>query len=186
MSVEHQPKAPQGPEKGHQAELEAMAKDHLEQLAKPEAGSAEHADKEQRVEAARDIINKPDVPEQPAPVQEQETPPAPTFAAKIDHVLNYSQTMASLQRKLNPASRTFSKVIHVPAIEKTSEALEKTVMRPSVVAGATWSAFLTGLIFYITARVYGFQLTGSEMLVALLAGAVLGILLEGLARLIRR
>ncbi len=183
MSVEHQPKPGQNHERDHQAELASMAKEQLErQSVSPEA-AAEHA--EQRAEAAREVINQPE-PEQQTPAQEQEAAPAPTFAARIDHALNYSQTMASLQRKLTPASRAFSKVIHIPVVEKTSEALEQTVMRPSVVAGATWSAFITGLVFYVVARLYGWTLSGTEMLVALVAGGILGIALEGLARLLRR
>jgi hypothetical protein len=185
MSVEHQPTPSQDHERAS-AELESMGREQLESLKANPEKSVEHA--EQRAEAAREVINKTEpVPEPEPGDKEQEMPtPAVSFVARLDHALNYTQTLASVQRKLDPVSRSFSKAIHAPAIEKTSEALEGTVMRPSIVAGATWTAFITGLIFYLVARYYGFTLSGSEMLIALVAGAILGIVLEGLARLFRR
>lgn len=99
---------------------------------------------------------------------------------------NYNETLTSLQNRMTPASKTFSKFIHSPAVEKTSEILEDTVMRPSVVMGTTWTALTVGVVFYATARVYGFKLSGSEMLLALLGGAVLGLVMEGIWLFIRQ
>jgi hypothetical protein len=92
----------------------------------------------------------------------------------------YNETLASLQNRMSPSSKAFSKLIHNPAVEHTSSILESTIMRPSVVMGTTWTALIVGVIFYVTARVYGFKLSGSEMLLALLGGAVLGLALEGI------
>ena len=92
----------------------------------------------------------------------------------------YNETLTSLQNKMTPGDKAFSKVIHNPVVENTSEALENTIMRPSVVMGTTWTAFIVGLIFYLTARYYGFKLSGSEMLLALVGGAALGLLIEGI------
>lgn len=99
---------------------------------------------------------------------------------------NYNETLVSVQDKLSPASRVFSKVIHNPVVEKTSEVMEQTIMRPAVVMSATWTAFLAGLIFYLTARFYGFTLAGSEMLLALVGGGVLGLTLEMIWNATRR
>jgi hypothetical protein len=99
---------------------------------------------------------------------------------------NYSDTLGSVQNRLSPGSRTFSKIIHAPAVEHSSELLERTIMRPSVVMGTTWTAFIVGLIFYLTARYYGFKLSGGEMLLALFGGALLGLTLEGIWYFIRQ
>ena len=64
--------------------------------------------------------------------------------------------------------------------------LEKTVMRPSVTLGATWTALIVGVVFYWTARHYGFRLSGSEMILALIVGGLLGAGLEWLGFLLRR
>jgi len=99
---------------------------------------------------------------------------------------NYRDTLTSVQNRLSPSSRAFSKVIHTPAIERSSELMERTIMRPSIVLGTTWTAFIVGLVFYLTARWYGFQLSGTDMLLALLGGALLGLTLEGLWYFIRQ
>jgi hypothetical protein len=183
MSVEHQPRPSESHERA--AELQEAAKERLEQLRKdPETSAEQHSEK--RAEAAREIIAAQEQAPEPPAEQEQAAPARASFVARLDHVLNYRDTMTSIQRKLSPVSRNFSKVIHTPAVENVSEALESTVMRPSIVAGATWSAALVGLVFYVTARVYGWTLSGSEMLAALLAGAVLGLVIEAIARSLRR
>jgi small-conductance mechanosensitive channel len=168
-----------------QAELEALGRERLKELdeAAPEAAAENQAE---RAEQARETLANHEVaPTEPMARADQETPTS-TLADTLDRVLNYRQTMASLQRRLSPASRNFSKVIHNQAVESTSEALEKTVMRPSVALGATWTALIVGLIFYLTARHYGYRLSGFEMIAALIVGGILGVILEGLSRFFRR
>jgi hypothetical protein len=70
-------------------------------------------------------------------------------------------------------------------VEKTAEALEHNLARPSVLAGATWTALAVGSLFYAIARHYGFNLSGSELLFSFIVGALLGILFEGLWRIVR-
>jgi len=180
MSVEQQPTSHETHEQS-KAELEALGRERMLELGvkTPEA-SAEH--QEQRAEAAREAIGKHEPAPEPAPAVEAA---APAFAARLDALVNYTQTVQSLQRRLSPVSRTFSRVIHNTAIEKTSEALETTIMRPSVVTGALWSAAIVGLAFYLVARHYGYALSGSEMLVSMLVGGVIGGLLETASRAVR-
>jgi hypothetical protein len=185
MSVEHQPKPDQSMDRAAQHELEAMGQKQLEKLKTTPENATEHA--EQRAEQAREIINKQEPQPEPDAVAAETEKPASSsrFIPHFDHQFNYRDTLASVQRKLSPAARQFSAVIHNPAIEKTSEALEKTVMRPSIVAGATWTAVVVGLMFYGAARFYGFALSGSELIVALLAGGLIGGVLELVMRLLR-
>jgi hypothetical protein len=135
-----------------------------------------------RAEAAREIINyqehAPETDPEPTP-----EPSAPKVRVPfIDHKLNYADTMRSVQKRLSPASRTFSKVIHAPIIEKTSEVLENTVARPSVTLGTTLTALLVGSVFYLTAYHFGYMLSGSELLFSFIVGALIGIVIEGLWR----
>jgi hypothetical protein len=94
--------------------------------------------------------------------------------------------MAHLRRRLKPANRAFSQVIHTPVIEATSETLENTVARPSVLLGTVWTALIVGGIFYLTARFFGYSLSGSELLFSFIVGGLLGIVGEGVVRAIRR
>jgi hypothetical protein len=139
---------------------------------------------ENRAEHAREVIHHH---EQPEPSHhEHEAAPRPHTAHLLNHKLNYRQTLASVQRKLRPVSRSFSKFIHQPAVERASDAVGKTVARPSVSAGATWTALIVGIVFYFTARRYGYTLSGSELIIAFVVGAILGLLLEGAFRVARR
>ncbi len=64
--------------------------------------------------------------------------------------------------------------------------MEKTVARPSLMLGTTWTALIVGSIFYLTARHYGFTLSGSELLFSFVVGALLGLVLEGLWQAFKR
>lgn len=169
--------------KASKAELEALGNERLQELSETGAEQARDNNAE-RAEQARDLIKHHEPAPEPTPVADKETPRS-GFAAKLDYVLNYRQTMVSLQQRLSPASRNFSKTIHAPIVERTSEALEKTVMRPSVTLGATWTALIVGGVFYEVARHYGYHLSGFEMLGALVVGGILGVLIEGALRLVR-
>jgi histone H3/H4 len=174
MSVESEPRPAQT--ERNQAEIESAAQERLQELAeKSPEQTAEN--QSERAEQAREVLAQHEQTPEPAATADRETPTS-NLAATLDRVLNYKQTMASVQRRLSPASRRFSKVIHNKAVESTSEALEKTIMRPSVTLGATWTALIVGSIFYLTAHYYGYRLSGFEMLGALIIGGIIGITLE--------
>lgn len=181
---ERQPMAPERAERHEAGELEALAREQLDQLRHTPEAAAEQA-AEQRAEQAREIIERHEPEPQLTPA-EPPPPPLASLAGHFDRLLNYRDTLSRVQRQLKPASRRFSAVIHAPAVERTSEALGKTVLRPSVVTGALWGAAITGLIFYIAARHYGFLLSGSEMPLALVGGGLIGLIIERLAQRFRQ
>lgn len=181
MSVEHQPRSNES--LSHSAEVERAARERLEQLSHQPERADDHPDK--RAERAREIINQSEqAPEPQAKAAEQAQ--GPSLHAHLSHIFNYAETMASMQRRLSPTSRRFSRVIHTPAVEKTSEIIGNTVMRPSVTLGATTTALVVGFFFYFTAKHYGFRLSGSELLLSLLVGGVIGIVIEAIVKLAQR
>lgn len=179
---EHGPKKLEVGKSTESAELEKMGQERREQLTetKLEQQPDQHTE---RAEQAREAISKHE--NQPTPA-EQENKPVAHHPLLLDRALNYKQTLASLQRQLSPASKSFSKVIHQPAIEKTSEVLEQTILRPSIALGATTTAFIVGAFFYLTARHYGFALSGSEIILSLVIGAIIGLTVEALVSLLHR
>lgn len=181
MSERHQEHAERHVE--HHAELAAEREGRLEALQnnRPEK-SGETA--QERAEAAREIIHRHE--QTPEPVEREAAPARHHLPQLLNPRLNYEQTLASVQRRLKPLSRGFSKLIHTPAIERTSDAVGSTIARPSVAAGSTWTALVVGLVFYFTARRYGYTLSGSELLISLVVGALLGLVLEGAWRAARR
>ena len=167
---------PTGPEQHRQQnELEQAAKERLEQLQNKTENAEQDPDK--RAEAAREKIELH--AEEPAPAAEKEQSAPSRPAALLDPILNYKHTLKSLQNRLKPAQKRFSQVIHQPTVEKVSDALGKTVMRPSVSLGAVVTAVLVESFFYFTARHYGYVMSGSEVILALLAGGLIGLFLEG-------
>ncbi len=136
----------------------------------------------EQLEAARLKLEQQPEPQASAAEKDTIVTNKPT---RLDKEVAYVDTLRSLQRHLSPASRQFSKVIHSPTVEKTSEIAGATVARPSVLLGATTTAALLGGFLYVTARVGGFSLSGSEFILSLVVGGVLGLIIEGLAKIIK-
>ena len=181
MNERDQPKATPERASKSKIELQKLGEERIAELRNtPEADGQ---NQEKRAEEAREKIAHH--AEMPA-TAETSRPGHTTVMAHLDHKLNYVQTLASVQRRLQPMSRQFSRVIHAPAVEAVSEVLGKTALRPSVTLGATWTAALVGIIFYFTAREYGYHLSGAEIIVSLLLGGLLGLLTEFIVKLLAR
>lgn len=136
----------------------------------------------EKLEAARETIEKQ--AEAPVAMAEKETPKG-HHPTRLDKKASYWQTVHAMQRRLSPASRKFSKFIHNPSVEEASEIVGKTILRPSVALGATTTALIVGAFFYLTARNYGFLLSGSEFTLSLLVGGILGAIIELTTKTIR-
>ncbi|HSX14348.1 MAG TPA: hypothetical protein VLE72_00340 [Candidatus Saccharimonadales bacterium] len=157
--------------------------------AKPESTSPEHyteseADRGRKVEAARQSLERET--KSVDTLKPKEAEPAKKEPTGLDRKAAYADTMATLQRHLPTFSRGFSKVIHNPVIDKTSEVVGSTVLRPSITLGATSTALLVGGFTYFLAKHYGYSLSGSAMLLSLVIGGLIGLLIEGLSKLFRR
>lgn len=105
------------------------------------------------------------------------TPETPRQITKDDRTASYQKTMKKMQSELPPASRTFSKVIHNPAVEKASEAIGNTVARPNLIIAGALGA-IASVIVYFVARHYGYVLSGSETIILFGCGWVIGAIIE--------
>lgn len=109
-----------------------------------------------------------------AELNKQESVPRIT---KQDIALSYRKTMRSMQSQLSTPSRAFSKVIHNPVVEKTSDIVGNTVARPNlIIAGAIGA--IASIVVYLLAKNYGYLLTGSETIVLFITGWVVGAVIE--------
>lgn len=158
-------------------EIELAAAERLRRI---EKSSERNENRNQSVEAAREKIARAETPNPYEAALKPE--PAPVLTKAV----SYRHTMMSLQNRLRPARRRFSKFIHAPAVEAASEAVGKTILRPSISLGATTTAVLFTGFLYFSARYYGFELRGSEIWISLLLGAVIGLALEFIYKLIKR
>lgn len=98
--------------------------------------------------------------------------------SKTQKKLAYKQTMRHIQSEMPPTSRVFSKVIHSPIVESTSDVIGKTVARPNAVLAGSFTAFVVTLGLYSLAQYIGFPLSGFEMIGAFIVGWIIGILFD--------
>lgn len=98
--------------------------------------------------------------------------------SKQEKKANYRKTMKRVQADMPPAQRAFSKFIHNPAVEKTSEALGNTVARPNAILSGAMVAFILVLAVYLIAKHFGYVLSGFETIGAFIAGWAIGILYD--------
>lgn len=103
---------------------------------------------------------------------------APRMITRRDKDASYQQTMNHIQAKMKAPSRTFSKVIHNPVVEKVSDAAGSTIARPNAILFGGLFAFLGVLGLYALARHIGFALSGFETIAMFIIGWIIGILVD--------
>ncbi len=91
---------------------------------------------------------------------------------------SFKRTMSHVQKDMSPASRAFSKVIHNPVVDKVSSAVGNTVARPNLILAGAIGTLTLGLGFYVIARHFGYVLSGSEAIIAFVAGWAIGAVVE--------
>ena len=136
---------------------------------------------EKNVENLRDVAEKAAELEKAKPEKQvaklekrRDTPTQRRSKAKA----SYKKTMKETQAHMKPAERSFSKVIHNPAVEKTSEVVGSTVARPNAILVGSLTAFLFTLGLYVIAKYYGYPLKGSETIAAFVLGWAVGLLFD--------
>lgn len=143
-------------ENGEKTEAKARA-EALEQAVSVESGSAEKKSKE----STR------------TPAQRRHG-----VVSKKERNASYKKHLVTLQAELPPTQRAFSKVIHNPVVEKTSEVVGATVARPNAILAGALVAFFAVLAVYLTAKHFGYVLSGFETIGAFIVGWVIGILYD--------
>ena len=96
---------------------------------------------------------------------------------KHDIDTKYKQTMQNMQSQLPAPSRAFSKVIHNPVVEKTSEVIGNTVARPNLIIAGSLGA-IASVVVYVLASTYGYELSGFETIGLFLLGWAIGAIIE--------
>ncbi|HSX41432.1 MAG TPA: hypothetical protein VLF21_02255 [Candidatus Saccharimonadales bacterium] len=169
---------PQSVERSHVGgEIEQAAAERLKHI---EKSAERHEHKAESVETARERIHHVEVTPNPYEAVKKEPTAVLTKQASFDH------TLRSLRHRMSPSARAFSQFIHQPTVEALSDVAGKTILRPSVTIGATTLAVLFSGFVYFSARHYGFELRGSEIWISLLAGGLLGLIIEFILNMHRR
>lgn len=164
-----------------------QAKSHTERLKAHHEKAAEQAGKQNQHEQLK---VRHEVHEQAVPASEYSKPlsekrqPLPTYT-KADKEHGFNTIMHHARSQMSKPEQSFSKFIHTPVVEKTSEVLGKTVARPSGIAGAAIAACIGLLSVYSVAKFAGFQLSGSEMPILLVIGFATGLFIEWVTKSVR-
>lgn len=115
-----------------------------------------------------------------------ETEAAPTASkTRTQHTVSpaqkkraFTHIMSDVQKDMSPSSKAFSKFIHTPAVEATSEVIGNTVARPTSILYGSFCAFIVLLGTYLLAKHNGFQLSGFEFIGLFALGWAVGLLAD--------
>lgn len=180
MSAEQQP---QGPE--NNIETPKVSVEHYENAEKSAEIGAENiengekAAEKARVEALESAVSvEAGNAEKKTKSSDAPAPRRRGGISKKEKTTSYKKHMKQVQAELPPAQRAFSKVIHSPVVEKSSEFIGATVARPNAILSGAIVAFLLVLVVYIIAKNFGYVLSGFETIGAFIIGWVIGILYD--------
>lgn len=173
---------PYNPEQreNNQEALDQARHERSVELNREREQSAERAGEQNQEKAKQEALEaaakaeKKAAPEK-VPLEKRRDTPAQRRAKQK---ASFNVTMKDAQSHMSPTARTFSKVIHVKGVEKTSEVVGSTVARPNAILAGSVSAFLFSLIVYLVAKYYGYPLSGTETIAAFVLGWLAGLLFD--------
>ncbi len=176
-----------GPERTaeHSKRNEAL-KQSVEHQASAEVHKQSSAERQHSVEVAREQLKVAERESQPTDREHRSEQPAergePKVVSRRERDAVFQSTMQQVRHQLTPAQRTFSRLVHAKPVEATSELLEETVFRTSFLWGGVIGGLIFGGALYLVARVQGFELSGSEFIIGLVLGGLIGFLIEKIWR----
>lgn len=118
--------------------------------------------------------------------ENSETKQHPLLVNKALKEMAYNRALTRARKRLSVPSRAFSKVVHAKAIEKPSEAIGKTIARPSGMLGGAFFALVGSSVLLWISRHYGYEYNYLEDVLLFGIGMGVGIAIEGIIRLIRQ
>lgn len=164
-------------------ELEKIREDALERKAEQlERKSPERSVDNAKEDAKREALEQATSREQEKKIEARpkDNPERQRdrIASKAERKQAYTTIMTDARSQMSAPSRVFSKLIHNPAVEKTSEVIGSTVARPNAILAGSVSAFIIVLGVYLIAHFFGYPLSGSETIIAFVLGWIAGIVYD--------
>jgi len=172
-----------GPE--NNIETPKVSAEHYENAEKSIEAKSEHvesgekAEEKARIEALESAISvERGGAEKKTKHNDTPTPRRRGGISKKEKTVAYKKHMKQVQAELPAPERAFSKIIHAPVVEKTSEFVGGTVARPNAILSGAVVAFFLVLAVYIVAKNLGYTLSGFETIGAFIIGWVIGVLYD--------
>jgi len=172
---------PQGPE--NNVEAPKVSDEQYESLEKKAEAKAENIESgEKKAEQARATALETAISVEKGSAEKAKpkdsAPRRRGGISKKEKNASYKKHMAHVQAELPAPERAFSKLIHAPLIEKTSEFVGSTIARPNAILSGAIVAFFLVLAVYLIAKNLGYVLSGFETIGAFIIGWIIGILYD--------
>lgn len=166
------------------AEIQQSAAEQQEKLKDQLEKNGEHSPENQveRVERAREDAHEALRGKERGGAEKKRggepTANAVRKVTKREKDVAYEKTLKEIRSQMSAPSRTFSKIIHAPMVEKTSEVVGGTIARPNAILAGSLSALLLVSGVYIVAKTYGYPLSGFETIGAFIVGWMAGLMID--------
>jgi len=174
---------PQGPENnGETPEASVEQYESLDTKIEKSAENLESGEKsaeKARVEALEKAVNvEKSGAEKDRKSSAKSAPRRRGGISKKEKTQSFKKHMAQVQSEMPAPQRVFSKLIHSPVVEKTSEFVGATLARPNAILSGAVVAFFLVLAVYLIAKNLGYVLSGFETIAAFILGWVVGVLYD--------
>lgn len=171
-----------GPEiKGSSIEAAAERIDQLDNLAEKSAEKIHDAEKsaeKAKFDALESAVSVESGSSEKKRQHDNATVKKSRTISKKEKEVSFKKQMKEVQASQTPVERTFSKIIHNKAVEKTSDVLGSTLVRPNSVLAGSVSAFVLSLVVYLVAKNTGYELSGSETIGSFVVGWIIGLVYD--------
>lgn len=95
-------------------------------------------------------------------------------------LLNHSldEQLDMVRNELSGIERLLSRISHNKIVENISDILGSTIFRAKPILFASVLALFGITLSYLAAKYYGFQLSGSEIIISFIAGWIIGLVYD--------
>ena len=90
----------------------------------------------------------------------------------------YAETLQQARSHMNSPARIFSQIIHFRPVEIISDLLAATLFRPLPLLFAGLMAASLPLAIWIIAKYFGYNLSGTESIIAFVFGWLVGVIVD--------
>ncbi len=185
--MSNQEKAPQNPEQlVDTSEMESLNHERRETL----RDSLEKAEKEHEKATKESVSSLKQEAlaraEKSTPLDRVERSPAEKrgLITRRSREQSFKKQLDGIQPDLSRSERLLSRLIHAKSVENASDVAGATVARPNAMLAGSVCAFLVVAIVYLSAKYYGYPLSGFETIGAFGIGWLIGLVYDYLRNLI--
>jgi len=178
---------PKSPEQHHEIDRPSkQEKETLKHLQEQANRSSEKSKDE--IKAIQKSIENAAISGKEYSAGENEASPSSTSSFGITRAVKkttYKRTLRKAQSKLPAPQRVFSKVVHNPVIEKTSDVAAKTVARPGGLLFGGVGAFIGSVVLFYISKRTGFSYNYLFFILVFIGCYLFGIILELILQLFK-